>query len=54
MGAGNFHERADELARKVERHIEETQRFLDSLPDFEERSDRSQKMQEVMEGFDDQ
>jgi hypothetical protein len=39
----------DQLAVRVERKIAETQEFLDDLPEFAPRSDRSRKLQQQVE-----
>lgn len=40
-----LHDDIDRLAIKIERKIEENREFLDDLPEFAPRSDRSRKLQ---------
>jgi hypothetical protein len=41
----DLHDEIDQLAVEVEQTIAETQEFLDELPDFAPRSQRSRKLQ---------
>lgn len=42
------HDEIDQFAIKVERTIAETESFINGLPDFAPRSERSQKMQRAV------
>lgn len=44
---GDLHDDIDQLAVEIERKIEETQSFVDELPEFQTRSQRSQKLRKV-------
>jgi len=45
MEKDELDEEIDQLAVEIEQKIEETRAFLDDLPEFAPRSDRSRKMQ---------
>lgn len=47
MTNNDLHDEIDELALEIEREIKETQEFLDDLPEFAPRSQRSQKLQNM-------
>ena len=46
--ADDLSEEIDALARKVERTIQRGREFLDSLPEFEKRSEAAKKMERVI------
>jgi hypothetical protein len=45
MTNNDLHDDIDQLAVEIERKIEENREFLDDLPEFAPRSDRSRKLQ---------
>lgn len=49
MTTNDLDDEIDQLAVRIEESIESGQRFLDGLPDFAPRSERSLKMQNKIE-----
>lgn len=45
MTNNDLHDEIDQLAVEIEQKIEENREFLDDLPEFAPRSDRSRKLQ---------
>jgi hypothetical protein len=49
MSSNDFDERASQLAVEIEQAIEEGEEFLEQLPEFAPRSQRSRKMQQAIQ-----
>lgn len=48
---GDWHARADQLAREIAATIADTQATLEALPEFEDRLNKSQTVGQFMESF---